>query len=127
MTRFALGEAGEAAAARWLADMGWVVIARNWRCRSGELDIVALDGDVLVAVEVKVRRADGVEPAEWAVSAVKRRRLLATLEEFLAAHPEHGQRLCRIDLIAVTVDRAGRVLRWVHFPGSVSEGEDGWR
>lgn len=87
MKRSELGEAGEAAVARWLADRGWVVIARNWRCRSGELDIVALDDDVLVAVEVKVRRVDVAEPAEWAVTTAKRRRLLATLEEFLAAHP----------------------------------------
>ncbi|MCM8744932.1 YraN family protein [Thermomicrobium sp. CFH 73360] len=121
-----LGEAGEAAVARWLADKGWVLIVRNWRSRSGELDIVALDDDVLVAVEVKVRRVDVAEPAEWAVTIAKRRRLLATLAEFLAAHPEHGQRLCRIDLVAVTVDRAGRVVRWRHFPGSVTEGEDGW-
>ena len=123
MGRQCLGEAGERAAARWLEEAGWHVLARNWRCRQGELDIVALDGDVLVAVEVKVRRDAGNEPAEWAVTPRKGRRLLAALSAFLGAHPEHQERLCRVDLIAITVDRGGRIVRWSHLLGCVSEGD----
>jgi putative endonuclease len=50
-----VGRRGEALAERLLVDEGYVVLARNWRGRGGELDVVALDGDILVAVEVKTR------------------------------------------------------------------------
>lgn len=51
------GSNGEELVSRRLTDQGWTVLARNWRTRHGELDIIALDGDVLVAVEVKTRRS----------------------------------------------------------------------
>ncbi|WP_026818286.1 YraN family protein [Arthrobacter castelli] len=50
-----VGQRGEATAARYLEESGLRVIDRNWRCSDGEIDIVALDGDVLVVVEVKTR------------------------------------------------------------------------
>lgn len=50
-----VGRRGEALAARYLEESGLHVIDRNWRCSDGEIDIVALDGDVLVVVEVKTR------------------------------------------------------------------------
>lgn len=121
MGRSALGVAGEEAVAAWLKRSGWRILARNWRCRNGELDIVALDGDALVAVEVKVRRVGTSEPAEWAVTPAKRRRILTAFEAFRAAHPEHAERLCRVDLIAITVDRKGSVVRWSHIPAGVTE------
>ncbi len=54
----ALGRYGEDVAARHLVDDGLVLLARNWRCAEGEIDIVARDGDVLVVCEVKTRRGD---------------------------------------------------------------------
>ena len=56
----AVGRYGEDVAARHLTEAGLVVLARNWRCREGEIDIVARDGDVLVVCEVKTRREHGV-------------------------------------------------------------------
>jgi hypothetical protein len=53
------GRHGEALAARWLEDEGLRVVDVNWRCREGEIDVVALDGDEVVVVEVKTRRARG--------------------------------------------------------------------
>ncbi|MFD2772486.1 YraN family protein [Cellulomonas phragmiteti] len=53
----AVGRYGEDVAAAFVARAGWTVLARNWRCPEGELDIVALDGDEVVAVEVKTRRS----------------------------------------------------------------------
>ncbi len=116
-----LGAAGEDLVATRLERAGWTIIVRNWRCRSGELDIVGLDGETLVAVEVKVRRASTKEPAEWAVTDRKRQRLLTAFEEFRAAHPEYSEHFCRIDLVAVTVDQRGRILRWSHLRGCISE------
>jgi len=123
--RRALGAAGEAAVARWLEERGWRLVARNWRCRAGELDLVALDGETLVAVEVKSRHEWSAEPAEWGVGPRKAQRLLRAVAEFLAAHPEHAERPYRIDLVAITVDRNGRIVRWTHVPGSVTD-DGGW-
>ena len=53
----AVGRYGEDVAARHLTEAGLVVLERNWRCREGEIDIVARDGDVLVVCEVKTRRS----------------------------------------------------------------------
>lgn len=69
-----LGEVGENLAAEILSDMGMTILARNWRCRAGELDIVALDGDTIVFVEVKTTRwRRGFSPAVN-LSANQRRR-----------------------------------------------------
>src|SRR5664280_1301356 len=73
----ALGRYGEDVAVRHLLDAGWQVLERNWRCRAGEIDIVARDGGVLVFCEVKTRSSAlfGV-PAE-AVRPAKVRRIRA--------------------------------------------------
>src|SRR5665213_2169327 len=69
--RLALGRYGEAFAADYLISAGMTVLDRNWRCRDGEVDIVAVEGDVLVICEVKTRRGvefgtplDAVTPAK---------------------------------------------------------------
>ncbi len=113
------GDAGERHVRERLAAAGWQIVATNWRCAAGELDIVALDGEELVAIEVKVRRGERAGRAEDAVSAAKARRLLATMEWFVAAHPEHQQRIWRIDLVAVTLDDASRVVRWNHLVNAI--------
>ncbi|MGH3261259.1 MAG: YraN family protein [Trebonia sp.] len=76
--RGALGRYGEDVAARHLTAAGLTLLARNWRCREGEVDIIATEGDVLVVCEVKTRRGvafgtplDAVTPAK----AARRRRL----------------------------------------------------
>jgi putative endonuclease len=75
-----LGEYGEALAARFLREQGMVILARNWRCATGEIDIVARDGDCLVVCEVKTRRGSRfgmpVEAVTWA-KVVRLRRLAA--------------------------------------------------
>lgn len=73
--RGALGRYGEDLAARLLTEAGMSVLERNWRCRTGEIDIVALDGDALVICEVKTRRAGGFEHPMAAVTPAKADRL----------------------------------------------------
>jgi putative endonuclease len=73
--RIALGRYGEDVAARHLVAAGLIVLARNWRCREGEVDIVATEGDVLVMCEVKTRRGVGFGTPLDAVTAVKAARL----------------------------------------------------
>ena len=61
-----LGRRGETVAANYLADRGLVLLSRNWRCRDGELDVVATDGKALVVCEVKTRATDEFgDPAEF--------------------------------------------------------------
>jgi putative endonuclease len=73
--RGALGRYGEDVAVRHLVGAGLRVVARNWRCREGEVDVVALDGDVLVLCEVKTRRGVGFGSPLDAVTPAKAARL----------------------------------------------------
>lgn len=89
-------------AAEVLRRRGWRILARNYRCPLGELDLVALDGDVVVFVEVKTRRGSRAGSALEAVGPGKRRRLLRLARYFLAVHGLTG-RDCRFDVICLTV------------------------
>ena len=99
-----LGAQGEQLAADWYVARGYRVVARNWRCREGELDLVvrAEDGD-LVFCEVKTRSSDrfGV-PAE-AVTPAKQRRLRMLAARYLAAQGDRrtGRGGVRFDVVAV--------------------------
>jgi putative endonuclease len=101
-----LGNHGERIAAAYLTAAGLRVLDRNWRCRDGELDIVARDGDTLVFCEVKTRRGVGFgHPAE-AVTPVKQRRLRTLAQRWLATHDEHAPDL-RFDVVGVLVGSRG--------------------
>jgi putative endonuclease len=101
MSRIGLGRAGEAQAARFLEAQGYVLLARNWRIREGELDIVAQEGDTLAFVEVKTRRTHTHGAGEESIDARKQQRLAQLAERFLAAHPELTFRQCRFDVVVI--------------------------
>jgi putative endonuclease len=113
-TRDATGAAGEAFVAGRLARQGYRIIARNWRVRGGELDIVALDRDVLVFVEVRVRTGERIVSAEETVDARKLGRIMLAAETFLYEHPEHADAIWRVDLVAITLDATGAIRRYRH-------------
>ena len=96
-----LGRTGEALAASYLARAGYTIVARNYRSRLGELDLVAEDDGTIVFVEVKTRR-DGaaVGPFE-AVTKAKRRQMARVALDYLARHGQ-GERPMRFDVVAVT-------------------------
>ncbi len=73
--RGALGRFGEQVAADHLVASGLTLLARNWRCREGEVDIIAMDGDVLVMCEVKTRRGVGFGTPLDAITPAKAARL----------------------------------------------------
>ncbi|HEV6952186.1 MAG TPA: YraN family protein [Promicromonospora sp.] len=117
-----VGRYGEQVARRHLEERGWTVLDTNWRGADGELDIVAVDGDVLVVVEVKTRSGHGYgHPAE-AVTARKLARVKRLTGQWLTAFRERAAaaRLAgdgaevrtafgavRIDVVAVTLPRRG--------------------
>jgi putative endonuclease len=111
-----LGVHGERIAVAFLTGRGLRVLDRNWRCREGELDIVARDGDALVFCEVKTRRGVGFGHPVEAVTAPKQRRLRALAQRWLAAHDEHAPEL-RFDVVGVLV-RPGRPAMVTHLPAA---------
>lgn len=114
------GKAGEAAADAHMRSLGYKVLARNYRAREGEVDIVALDGDTYAFVEVKTRRASGLAfgAPEESLTRAKQTRLIAAAQSYLAANGLSGADW-RIDLVAVELDRAGKVTRAELFKGAV--------
>ncbi len=97
----AVGRYGEDLAARYVDEVGWRVLDRNWRCPAGELDLVALEGDELVAVEVKTRRSIAFGHPSEAVTARKLARLRRLTALWLAAHDDVRPASVRIDVVAV--------------------------
>jgi putative endonuclease len=94
------GRKGERIACRFLLGQGFDVLARRHRCRSGELDIIAFEGETLVFVEVKTRSSrDFGEPWEF-VDWQKQQILRRAAEEFIADH-DLGQYAYRFDIVSV--------------------------
>lgn len=120
-SRKRLGDFGEEHAAMRLTAHGHTILARGWRCAAGELDLVTLDGDELVIVEVRTRRGEKRGTPEESIVGRKAARLLRLGELFLQAHPAHERRIWRIDLVAIVIDRAGRLVRVTHHINAVGE------
>lgn len=94
------GRAGEDAAADFLQRRGLCVIERNWRWGPLELDIICRDGDTLVFVEVRLRRAGGPVAPVCSVTPAKRRNFIRAARAYLA-HKGDPDAPCRFDLICV--------------------------
>ncbi len=120
--RTKLGSVGEHLARLILERKGMAFVEANWRAPSGEIDLVMRDGELLVMVEVKVRRGERAGTAEESISRAKATRLLATGEWYVAEHPEHADRPWRIDLVAITIDGRGVVTRVQHIEDAVVAG-----
>jgi len=121
--RRALGAFGERLAAAHLEAKGYRIRARNFRCREGEIDIVAEDGDCLVFVEVRTRRGDAFGTPAESVTVAKERRLLTVARAYLQEHPDVPVNQ-RIDVVAVELSR-GRLLAVQHIEGAIADRELG--
>lgn len=104
--RIRLGQMGEGLAAAHIAEQGMLILNRNWRCRLGEIDIVALDQDQLVIVEVKTRRSARHGPPFEAVTRDKMTRLGRLGAAWLASRGGRVSRI-RVDVVGVTVQPDG--------------------
>ena len=96
------GRQGEEMAASYLREKGYQIIERNWRCSGGELDLVAVAGNVLVFVEVRTRRGSRFGLAEESITPAKQSRLIELAETYLQEKSLSAQ-AWRIDVIAVQV------------------------
>ena len=101
-TRLALGKQGEDLACRELRRRGYAILARRYRTRFGEIDIIARDGDTLVFVEVKTRRHAGFGGPVAAVNFTKQRRLVNMARSYLMG-VDPPEPPCRFDVVGVTM------------------------
>lgn len=95
-----LGNRGERAAVRYLRSLGYRIVGRNVRNRAGEVDIIALDGSVLVFVEVKTRKSCAAGAPEEAVDHHKQRQLIRAASMYLAQRGMQNHRF-RFDVISI--------------------------
>jgi len=100
-TPAATGRAAEDRALKELSAAGLRLVARNFRCRVGEIDLVMREGDTLVFVEVRQRQSARFGDASESVTAAKQRKLLAAAALFVAWHPALRDMPMRFDLFAL--------------------------
>jgi putative endonuclease len=123
-----LGMAGEEMAARLLREAGFEIVARNWRCAYGELDLVAhetlsdfVEGATvtwLVAVEVRIRRGMRFGTAQQSVTAAKQAKLRTVAEAYVQELQWQGP--WRIDVVAIQLDSQGRMVETAHLRHAVT-------
>ncbi len=104
----AVGSEKEQLGCRYLEGRGLRLVARNYRCRHGELDLVMRDGDTLVFVEVRFRRSTGFGGAASSVDGHKQQRLALAAGHYLQSHP--SPLACRFDVLAIG---AGDHINWI--------------
>lgn len=114
--RSTLGGRGEDIAAAYLEQQGYSVVARNYRCRYGEIDLILSHGTVTVFCEVKLRRSDSFGRPEDAVTPRKLQRVMLAAQTYLE---ETGRADAdwRIDVVAIELDARGRVQRTELYQG----------
>lgn len=113
-----LGQWGESVAATHLESLGYRIVARNWRCSLGEIDIVAHDGDVLVFAEVKTRRSLDFGAPEESITPRKAQRLIDLGVQYCIDHSLDDVEW-RIDLVVIEIDSRGILQRCEHIPNAI--------
>jgi putative endonuclease len=105
--RAGVGARAEASAAEFLRARGLAVVARNFRCRRGEIDLIARDGEMLVFVEVRLRSRRDYGDAAASITAAKRERMAAAALFYLARLPQTPP--CRFDAILFDAGETKRI------------------
>lgn len=112
-TRQGLGAFAEQEALQHLEQQGLTLVARNWRCPQGELDLVMYDGATLVFVEVRYRRHHAWGGALESIDARKQQRLVRAAQAFLVKETQWINYPCRFDVIAMTGAPTSYHLEWI--------------
>lgn len=95
------GRAGEELVAGMLETSGWKILARNWRTRRGEIDIIALDADSIVFIEVKTWPHGAPDDLDFVIDRRKRKRMVETAKCFLDTHRQYNGMYVRFDVMLV--------------------------
>ena len=120
-TTKALGDRGEAVTAQYLRERGYALLASQWRCRYGELDLVARDRDGTICfVEVKLRSGDLVGLPREAVDRRKREKLRAAAEAYLSQH-DLEDAPARFDVAEIYTDERHQPLRLEYLENAFTE------
>ena len=109
MLKSLVGQAAESRAEAFLKTQGLKSVARNWRCRFGEIDLVMQDGATLVFVEVRLRSRSDFGDAVASVTPAKQKKLRTAAHQYLAALKT--QPPCRFDVVALDSSAAPRWIR----------------
>ncbi|WP_079226631.1 YraN family protein [Pseudomonas putida] len=108
------GQAAETQALEYLQGQGLQLLARNWRCKGGELDLVMLDADTVVFVEVRYRLHADFGGALGSIDGRKQKRLVRAATLFLQKESRWADHPCRFDVVALQGSRhAGRPFQWL--------------
>ena len=106
--RVKVGRLGEKLAGRFLRELGYQILTTNYRCRQGEVDIVARDGEEVVFVEVRTRRSQGFGTPQESLTRPKMRRLVATCQDYLQGYGGADTNW-RIDLVSIRLNHGNRL------------------
>lgn len=109
----ATGKWAEEAVLQYLITQGHALLTRNFARKFGELDLVMLDGQVLVFVEVRYRRSAAYGGALASVNRPKQRKIIAAAQAYLVSHPRLRYRDCRFDVVAVSRPNYAPVFHWI--------------
>ena len=96
-----IGDNGENRAAEFLVHSGFKIISRNWRTRSGEIDIIAEKDDVLVFVEVKTLPSGNIETLSHELNSRKQKRIVETAQFFLLDNRKYSNSRLRFDVLVI--------------------------
>lgn len=121
MRRRDTGIQGEAIARNYLKKRGYHIRETNYRCPEGEIDIIAMQKDCLVFVEVRTKRSTGFGTPEESITRTKMHRLATVATRYRQTH-DNLPPSWRIDVVAVELDRTGKLLRIEIIENAVGEG-----
>lgn len=120
MSRRETGIFGEKLAGDFLSRNGYNIVETNYRCRQGEVDIIAWQQDTLVFIEVRTRRSPGFGSPEESITEVKKLRMQEVAAQYCQEMPEPPESW-RIDVVAIQMDERGKVSRLELIENAVEE------
>jgi putative endonuclease len=121
--RIERGERGERLAAEHIEGLGWRIVERRWRCPTGEIDLVAEDGETIVFVEVRSRTGRAKVAARQSVGFGKQKRVARAALQYVRAHALNGRRF-RFDVVAVILGPVPATIE--HFRGAFELPREYW-